>query len=145
MKLLRILPFTVVVALASCASQPRPSSIEDVAVSQRAVERWQHLIGGRADLAWDYLTPGVRSTKTRERYAEEMSDRPVKWKAVRFKSEDCTTETTCTVTLEVEYTVRMPVTGVGDVTVPADVNERWLRIDGQWFHLPADFEQGGLR
>lgn len=114
-------------------------------VEERAVQRWQHLIDGRADLAWNYLTPGVRSAKPQAKYAEEMSDRPVKWTKVAFRDKECESDDVCTVRIDLEYRVMMPVVRVGEMTVPAMLNERWLRIGGQWFHLPADFDEGGLR
>ena len=38
--------------------------------AMRAQQRWQHIIDGHADLAYDYMTPGARSTKTREAWAK---------------------------------------------------------------------------
>jgi hypothetical protein len=115
-----------------------------VPVEDRAVQRWQLLIAGKAAEAYDYLSPGVRSAKPREQYAQEMSQRPVHWKTVAFSKKQCEGDS-CTVTVHIEYEVKMPGIGIGMVSAPSEVEERWIQLDGTWYHVPEQYLQGGLR
>jgi hypothetical protein len=139
---------SMIVALATaCATQPREAAAPnaEIPVEERAVQRWQYLIDGKPDLAWDLLTPGVRSARSREKYAEEMSERAVRWTKVSYRDKECDTADSCTVRVDVEYRVVLPVVRVGEVTMPSMLTERWLRLDGQWYHLPDEYDAGGLR
>src|SRR5688572_22783391 len=65
----------LLLALAGCVDKANPDTIDT-----RAVERWNYLIAHQAEKAYDYLSPGFRSTQTREVYASSMNSRPVQWK-----------------------------------------------------------------
>jgi hypothetical protein len=141
-----------VFALGGCASAPERSgkagagaaAAEEVPVETRAVARWEALIAKRGMEAYDYLSPGVRSTKTREVYAAEMGSRPVKWLNVAFDRKECDGDR-CTVWLNVEYEVKMPGYRFGTVKSKAGIDERWIRLEGAWYHVPNEYLEGGLR
>jgi hypothetical protein len=111
-------------------------------LEQRALERWKLLIGKQPDKAWEFLSPGVRSTWTREKYAAEMSQRPVQWEKVQNHGETvCEAEDACLVKLLVTYSMDVPLPNVGRVTSPAVLEEKWIALDGVWYHVPADFSR----
>ena len=122
--------------LASALSYRDPKA----ALKQRALERWLFLINKKGDVAYEYLTPGYRSTHDQAKYAREMSDRPVLWFRASFDHETCATEASCEVTMLVDFRVRMTA-GMGIMTSFAYVKERWIAVDGVWYHLPS--ETGG--
>lgn len=140
MKKFRLLSAAAVaMLLAACASGgPAKAPAASQSALDRAVARWQALIDGRADDAWQMLTPGVRSTKTRETYEQEWRVKPVKYTTVAPVDEICDADA-CTVTLEVEYDVRIPLAGAGVAHSGAILEERWVRLDGTWYHLPDDY------
>lgn len=109
----------------------------------RALERWKLLIAGKAGEAWDYLSPGARSTKTREAYAAEMSQRPIRWETVEPYGEApvCEAADACTVKILVTYSVDVPLPNVGRVTSPSVLEEKWIALDGVWYHVPADISR----
>lgn len=144
--LLAALPLT----LAACASTgpgagpavadaPSKSAGPEQILEQRAVERWKLLIGGKAAEAWDYLSPGYRSTVPRETYAANMKDRPVHWKAVRFDSVDCPADAGyCDVTVNVDYEFQSTLPGVGTLASTGPVVERWIGVEGSWYFVPKE-------
>jgi hypothetical protein len=145
--------FLAVFALGGCANAPERSatgkggeeaSPEEVPVEGRAVARWEALIAKRGMEAYDYLSPGVRSTKTREAYAAEMGSRPVKWLSVAFDHKECDGDR-CTVWVNIEYEVKMPGYQFGTVKSNAGLEERWIRLEGAWYHVPNEYLEGGLR
>src|SRR5215470_5260667 len=94
-------------ALAACAPVKKD---DGAAVEQRALARWNLLIAHQADKAYDYLTPGYRLTVSREKYAAQMNDTALRWKAAHAGGHSCEADT-CTVTVMVDVQVPMP--GIG--------------------------------
>ena len=115
-----------------------------VDVEVRATQRWQHIIDGHADLAYDFMTPGARSEKTREVWAKELADRPIKWTKVDYLDKACDSDDACQVRLQVEYKAPLQGAAGGQVSAPGTLTERWIRIDGIWYFLPESFVSGGL-
>lgn len=122
-----------VILLSGCVAGAKKDT-SDI-LSTRAVERWNLLIAGKAEKAYDYLSPGYRATKARKDYAEEMNNRPVHWKSAKFESKECQQDT-CTVAVYVQFAVRIragaPETSSGDL-----VQEKWVNTDGKWYYVPT--------
>jgi hypothetical protein len=88
--LARLCTLLLPLALAACgggASVKAPAN--DSALEKRSVERWNLLIAHKAEKAYDYLSPGTRSTETREKYAADMNNRPVHWQSVTYVDRKC--------------------------------------------------------
>lgn len=117
-------------ALPGCTDTASPDNVD-----RRAVERWNYLIEHKAEQAYEYLSPGFRTTQTREDYAAAMNNRPVQWKEATFGSKECDAER-CTVRMNVAYS--LPVAAAkGRVTSNERiVTETWILVDGTWYFLP---------
>lgn len=126
--------------LAGCASSgaPKSAAAQSRTALERAVERWQAIIDGKPEVAWEMLTPGVRSARPLDVYVKDRREKPVVYRLVEPVDEICDADA-CTVTVELQYDVRIPLAGVGEQRVGAVVEERWIRLDGAWYHLPDDF------
>ncbi len=141
----------VVAGLGGCASNggsrgdSAKSANASTALESRAVERWNLLIASKFEEAYQFLSPGVRSTKTAQTYAAELAGRPVRWLTVKYHGKDCASENSCAVTVEVDYEVKLVSAGVGKVQVPGYIVENWIRLNGNWYFVPDDVAQGGLR
>jgi hypothetical protein len=105
-------------------------------VEERALARWNLLVARDGAGAYEYLTPGYRSTHPKEVYAAAMSSRPVKWTKAEFLDKECPDADTCTVRLVISFELRMAA-GVGTVSSIDMQKEKWIRIKGEWYHLPA--------
>ena len=120
---------TTLFALAGCADKSNPDNVD-----RRAVERWDYLIAHNAAKAYEYLSPGYRATATRENYAASMNNRPVKWKAAKFKDKKCDADR-CKVDIDVTYSLTLP--NVGKTITTASVqSETWILVEGAWYFLP---------
>ncbi len=129
---LAALAAVAVLALAGCTDKADPSNVD-----RRAVERWNYLIAHQAEKAWDYLTPGYRSTRTKESWAQAMNTRPVQWKEAKFKDKECDAER-CKVRVDVNYSVKMPGLAGTGTNATRTQGETWILVDGQWYFLPSD-------
>ncbi len=124
-------------ALAGC--MPGVKKGEDASViKDRAVQRWDFLIAHQAEKAYDFLTPGYRSTKTREAYAKEMNSRGIRWSEVHYTSQTCEADV-CKVHLTVDYAVNLGGMS-GNVKSQGFVVETWIKADGHWYYLPNQLQ-----
>ena len=130
-------------ALVACQAGGGTKSVStrDAGPEVRALERWKLLIAGDTAAAYEYLSPGVRSTKPKDAYAAEMGARPVRWESVALHEPKpvCETEDACIVKVLVTYSMDVPLPNVGRVTSPSVQEEKWIALDGVWYHVPADF------
>ncbi|HET7844147.1 MAG TPA: hypothetical protein VFL14_08355 [Xanthomonadales bacterium] len=150
---LRLLVLAAALALSACATKPREAvPSQDVAppppfpedVSERAQERWQLLVAKNGKRAYDLLSPGVRSGMTREQYAGAVTHRPVTWLGAKVTGRKCDGDS-CTVMVQLRYKAEIPQSSAGPIESVAYLEERWIRVDGEWFLVPEKTSAGELR
>jgi hypothetical protein len=136
----RAVPVLLALALAACASGGgSPGATPEEQVKRRSAERWQFLIDGKPDQAWDYLSDGVKSTQDREVFAQEMKLRPVHWLTAEPLEAECV-KARCDLRTKLEYEITIPGTNSGPTRAPAFVYERWIEQDGRWVFVPKEFQ-----
>lgn len=112
-------------------------------VRQRAIERWDLLAERHAVKAYDYLSPGYRSTHTLEQYVAFVATARVQWKSAKVDSVQCQEEEVCTAKLTVVTVLPGAVMQrPSDMEYSAPVVEKWVRSDGQWYFLPDSKVEG---
>ncbi|MEE4173254.1 MAG: hypothetical protein V2I57_03295 [Xanthomonadales bacterium] len=119
--------------LSGCATVTAPPPEE--AVLERAQERLDLLLAEDLAGAYEYLSPGYRSGVTLPAYQREVLTRPVRWTSARAVASDCS-EDVCNVRIALEFEVYAAVPGMSRFKSPGSGEERWLRIDGQWYYVP---------
>jgi len=132
--------------LAACgggASVKAPAN--DSVLEKRSVERWDLLIAHKAEKAYDFLTPGTRTTESREKYAADMNNRPVHWQSVTYIDRKCDDPDACTLQLQAAYSVNMSARMGQDVQSVTLLWERWIRVNGQWYYLPERSAKPGSK
>jgi len=142
MYLVRLCTLLLPLALAACggAAAVKAPAANDSTLEKRAVERWNLLIAHKAEKAYDFLTPGTRTTESREKYAADMNNRPVHWQAVTYVDRKCDDPDACTLQMQATFSVNMSARMGKDVQSVTPLWERWIRVNGQWYYLP---ERGG--
>ncbi|MCU0756732.1 MAG: hypothetical protein MUE46_16740 [Xanthomonadales bacterium] len=114
-----------------------PARAED-RVSARATERWQLLVAGKFAEAYEYLSPGYRDVVSFAEYDKQLQARQIRWIDARAIDAECSAEK-CQVRIQMNYVVRVPTLGVGEVPVTTTLTETWLASDGGWYFLPDRF------
>jgi hypothetical protein len=128
---------SVLLFSAGC-SQKDPVEI----VRQRAGERWDLLAQRKALKAYEYLSPGYRTTHTLEQYVAFVATARLQWKSATVDSVKCE-EDVCTAKLTVVATLPSALLKLQkDVDYPSPVTEKWIRSDGQWYFLPDSIGAG---
>ncbi len=117
--------------LSACATTTRKAD----SIEKRATARWHALLADDLAGAYEYLSPGFRSSVSSVRYQRSVLVRRVKWTGARYIESDCT-ETTCKVRISLVYTIYGGIPGVKSFASTQTIQESWVLIDGQWYHVP---------
>jgi hypothetical protein len=119
--------------LSACATtaETKAASIEE-----RASARWNSLLSGDLQGAYEFLSPGFRSSVSSLQYQRSILQNRVQWTAARYIESDCT-ETACKVKISLGYTLQGGLPGVKSFSGTQTVEESWVLIDGEWYYLPS--------
>jgi len=129
--LLRLAGLAVALSISACAGSPaRPQSVE-----QRAQARWDALLGRDFEQAYSYLSPGFRSSQSLSDFEMAFRLRRVQYDSAKYMDQQCETDA-CTIRLNIGYMLIAPLRGVKAWKSKTVVEEKWVRIDGQWWFLP---------
>ncbi len=124
----------VAVWLAGAAGCASLTSGPEDQVRALANQRWQHLIAGDFDKAYEMATPGFRKLRTLRDYRVRKATVPVKWLEAEVLRVECTpveTPTKCTVRIKLDSKPVVP-TGYKGV-LSSGIDETWLFEDGRWW------------
>ncbi len=105
-------------------------------LAELVVLRWNNLIGGKFDDAYEMLSPGYRQTHEKKEYGEILRNRPVRWTKATYVDHNCSSDELCTVRVNIAFQVTLP--GVGTVPSENIVEEKWLRVGGGWYFFPEN-------
>jgi hypothetical protein len=112
--------------LAACAVTEVSSVEKDKqAVTQRAQERWDLLLKGKADEAYAYFSPATRTTLTLDVFRKRSSVGKW-WRSIKLDRVDCQPEV-CSVTMVLDYDL-YEIKGL-----KAGIEEKWVKEDGTWW------------
>ena len=104
-------------------------------IEQRATARWDAILSADFATAYDYLSPGYRSSVSSVQYQRGILLNTVKWTGARYVESDCA-ETTCKVKISLDYTVYGALPGVKSYNRSKVIDESWVMIDGTWYVVP---------
>lgn len=97
----------------------------EVRVRDRAQARWDALLKGDADKAYEFLSPASRETMTMFTYRARVN--PQSWRGATVESVVCEAER-----CDVKITIKMEVLNKLPVTVPG-VAETWILDQSEWW------------
>jgi hypothetical protein len=130
--LFKIISFSLaVVLLSACASNPGKNQPIEV----RVMSMWDSLLASDVSSAYEYLSPGYRSSVSLSQYQKQLLIRKVKWTSAKYIESECT-ETTCNVKISLGYTVFAAVPGVKTFSSAQTITEDWVQIDRVWYMVP---------
>lgn len=118
----------VATGCASLMSKP------DEQVKALATQRWQHLITGDFDKAYEMATPGFRKVRNLRDYRVRKSAVPVKWLGAEVLQVECTPAekpTKCAVAIKLTSEPMVP--GAPKMAISSRIDEVWLYEDGRWW------------
>ena len=126
------LAILAVFALTACAVNP---ASQEQKVLDRAQARWDAVIAGDFETAYDFYSPGYRSGTSLIDYIVEMRTRRVAYTSAEYVSHECE-EARCTVKFHVGFRIPAPVPGMTVFDSNQMIDDIWIRNDGKWWYLP---------
>ena len=131
-KCFAVLVITMVL-LTACATTAVPESkIED-----RVMARWDALLSDDLAGAYEYLSPGYRSSVSSNQYQRSLLLKKVQWTSAEYKSSACE-ESVCKVGVLVGFAIYGALRGVKSFKGVDYVEESWVLVDGQWYLVPKN-------
>ena len=119
------------VLLSACATTVVPeSNIED-----RVQARWDIVIKDDLAGAYEFLSPGYRSSVSSANYQRSLLLSRVRWTNAEYMSSECE-ETACKVKVRVGFTISGALPGVNSYSNVHTVHESWVLADGEWYFVP---------
>ncbi len=113
-----------------CATKPPPLPEDEVAI--RATARWNHLVAGELDQAYEYLAPSSKAVLPLDKYKADLSG-PVKWISGTVVGVKCEAEK-CDARIRLEAkAVFGPRLGANMGNIVTFFDEPWLKESGQWW------------
>ena len=119
-------------ALSACAITP---ASEDDLVIKRAQERWDLIIAGELEEAYEYYSPGWRSTHSLIDFGVSQRVRRVAYTSAKYAKHECE-ESRCKVTFLVGFKVPKPVPGMAEYNSQNNIQDTWIKTGGEWWYLP---------
>jgi hypothetical protein len=107
---------------------------EDI-IKERATARWNALLHGDLAGAYEFLSPGFRSSVSSIQYPRSILIKRVIWTGAQFIGSDCT-ETSCKVKILLDYTLSGGLPGVKSFDGAQTIHESWVLIDDNWYLVP---------
>ncbi len=104
-------------------------------IEQRVTARWETLLSGDLAGAYEFLSPGYRSSVSSMQYQRSVLLQQVKWTSAKYVESTCE-ETTCNVKVLVGFTVYGALPGVKSFNGTKDIEESWVLISGNWYLVP---------
>ena len=106
-------------------------------LEQRSMARWDAVINDKLETAYDYLSPGYRSSVSLPQYQRSVLLSKVNRTAARYVKSSCE-ETSCNVKISLDFTVYRALPGVDSMDVTQTIEESWVLVDGSWYYVPEN-------
>lgn len=115
--------------LGGCAHMAEPSTPEEL-VAARAKQRWDLLIKGDLDGAYQYLSPGYRQAMSLESFKGSFGGAAL-WKNAEVFSVICDDAERCTARMRVD--AQTVLAGKPGAMVTTYANELWIHDKDNWW------------
>jgi hypothetical protein len=103
-------------------------------IKGRAMARWDALLSGDLPAAYEFLSPGIRTSVSSLQYQRSVVAQQIKWTGADYIGESCE-ETVCKVQISIDFAVYGALPGVKSFEESQVVEESWIYTDGDWYFV----------
>ena len=114
--------------LAGCATTQVQDTPENI-VRQRAKARWDALVAGEKEKAYQFLSPSYRALRDFNYYQRTISGGLAQWKSADVIGVQCKPDA-CTARIRIEFQILMK--GYGNA-LNTHYDESWILEKGDWW------------
>jgi hypothetical protein len=104
-------------------------------IEERATARWETLLSGDLAGAYEYLSPGTRSSISSLQYQKSILAQKVQWTGAKYIKGECT-DSACKVWISLDFALRGVLPGVKSYNGTKEIEESWVLVDGNWYLVP---------
>jgi len=119
--------------VAACASSPQRPQL----IGERAQARWDSLLAGNVEEAYQYLSPGYRSSVSLEQYQRKLRTQKVLWTGAEYIDSDCL-DSVCKVQISLNFSLVGVLPGVRRYNGKQEIDESWVNSEGKWWLVPEN-------
>lgn len=130
------LVLTLVAGCSGLAPQPRElTEAEVAALEERVRGRWQALIARDFEAAYDYASPNYRAVFSKGMFIRNFSY-TLDWQltAVEVLAYDAEAAVASVAVRVMSKSTKQTAVSAQFGFVPSTIRERWVSIDGEWWH-----------
>ena len=106
-------------------------------LEERTMARWDALLSGDVEAAYEFLSPGYRSSVSLLQYHRSLVLSKVKWTGAKYIEGECE-ETICNVKILLDFTIYGALPGVKSMDSKQTIEESWLLVKGSWYLVPKN-------
>lgn len=114
-------------------ASPMVTEVDETLLRERVSARWQALIKGDFEAAYQFETPAYRSIYTPSQFRYQFGNQTL-WRMANIVNIHYDDPIVARVQVEVTYHYADPGKGQGVQNMTHRVGEVWLRKEGQWWH-----------
>ena len=122
-------------ALALVLSACAAGTVQTAGIEERAIARWDTLLSGDLDGAYQFLSPAYRSSVPSLQYQRGLLLQKVRWTAAHYIDSECL-ESSCKVRISLDYSLIHVLPGVRRFDGTQTVVENWVKREGSWWLVP---------
>jgi len=122
--------------LTACAPSNELSPESENALRERVIERWQFMIAGDYEAAWEYSTPNYRSVFSKQLFVKQFSntlDRELTGVEV-LAYDGAAAVASVAVRVMSKPTKQTSSASAALGALPVTIKEQWILIDGVWWY-----------
>lgn len=122
--------------LTACSPSNELSEESQNALRERVIERWQLMISGDYEAAWEYSTPNYRSVFSKQLFAKQFSntlDRELTGvEVLAYDGRAAVASVAVRVMSKPTKLTSSASAALG--ALPVTIREKWILIDGVWWY-----------
>jgi len=117
-----------------CVTKEAVKNVSDEEVlRERVIAYWNHKIREEFDKSYEYEYPLYRKQVSLVKYIKGFKTDVIRWKAVNVKDININDDE-AVVGMYINMDVKVP--GIRRIERDSLVKEKWVRVEGIWYHVP---------
>jgi len=134
MNKIKITSFMLLITILLTACQdPEKNKLDN-----RALDFWKAKINKDFKTAYQFLSPGWKSSENEDSYVRRLESSRVNWVGVKLSKKSCSQSDVCTVTMIVDYEYLMTGSFSKNIKMSTQIKGNWIMKDNVWFNVPNE-------
>jgi hypothetical protein len=131
--------FFLLIILSGCAiKNALKGTTDEELLRERVTAYWNHKIKQEFDKSYEYEYPLYRKKINVVNYIKSFDTAKAGWSGAGIERVDMRGENA---TVDMKIMVKIAVSSSRDLEHDGFVKEKWVKVDGIWYHIPENFRE----